>query len=403
MPRVESNPSKAVTPQPIGGRWPVALAILLIAFNLRPAVASLSPVLSEVMATTGMTASEASLLSMIQVVFLGVFAASVPWLVRRIGLERAALLVIFAVTIGSILRGLGSVPSLWLGGLIACAGIGAGNVLMPGLMKRDFADRIALMSGLYSMQICLGGTIPIGATAPLRNLFAGSWPWALEFWALPAVLSLAYCAILWRRAAGAEPVRSVAPTLSLIRSPLAWNVTLYMGLQSALAYSAMSWLAPIMRSRGDDPVTAGFVASWALIVQVAISLFAPMLAARLKRQSVPAAVAICLTSSGFLGLVYGDISLQWVFASVMGTGMGGCFGIAVLMMVMRAPNAAVAARLSAMAQTGGYCLASFGPLLIGVVHDWTGDWSGAAAVVMFAGIVGGANGFLAGRPNLVKG
>ena len=118
---------------------------------------------------------------------------------------------------------------------------------------------------------------------------------------------------------------------------------------------------------------------------------------------MPAAVAICLTSSGFLGLVYGDISLQWVFASVMGTGMGGCFGIAVLMMVMRAPNAAVAARLSAMAQTGGYCLASFGPLLIGVVHDWTGDWSGAAAVVMFAGIVGGANGFLAGRPNLVKG
>ena len=195
MPRVESNPSKAVLPQPIGGRWPMALAILLIAFNLRPAVASLSPVLSEVMATTGMTASDASLLSMIQVVFLGVFAATVPWLVRRIGLERAGLLVIFAVTIGSILRGLGSVPTLWVGGLIACAGIGAGNVLMPGLMKRDFSDRIALMSGLYSMQICLGGTIPIGATAPLRNLFDGSWPWALEFWALPALLSLAYCAV----------------------------------------------------------------------------------------------------------------------------------------------------------------------------------------------------------------
>jgi len=403
MPRVETTPSRAVRPQPIGGRWPVALAILLIAFNLRPAVASLSPVLTEVMATTGMTASDASLLSMVQVVFLGLFAATVPPLVRRIGLERAGLLVIFAVTTGSILRGFGSVPTLWVGGLIACAGIGAGNVIMPGLMKRDFSDRIALMSGLYSMEICLGGTIPIGATAPLRNVFHGSWSWALEFWALPAALTLAYCGFLWRRAAGAEQVRSMGPTISLIRSPLAWNVTIYMGLQSMVAYSAMSWLAPIMRSRGDDAVTAGFVASWALIVQVGVSLFAPMLAARLRRQSVPAAVAICMTSSGFLGLVYGALSLQWAFASVMGIGMGGCFGIAVLMMVMRAPNAAVAARLSAMAQTGGYCLASFGPLLIGVVHDWTGDWSGAAGVVIFAAVIGGTNGFLAGRPRLVNG
>ena len=402
MSRIEADrptpgPSRAASPMPMRPRLALAGLILLIAFNLRPAVSSLSPVLTEVMASTGLTASDVSLLSMGQVLCLGAFAATVPWLVRRFGLEHAALIAMAAITAGSALRGFGSVTTLAAGSLLACVGIGAGNVIMPGLLKRDFADRTAMMSGLYAMLLCLGGTIPVGATAPLRIAFGGSWPWALEFWALPAAIALAAAAVLWRgvRNPASLIVHRAAP--SLLRDPLAWNVTLYMGLQSMLAYSVLSWMAPILRSRGDDPIKAGLVASVALIAQVVASFPAPVLAARLKRQSVPAAGSIALTMIGFLGLIYADLSWQWVFACVMGAGMGGCFGIAVLLMVLRAPNAVAAARLSAMAQTGGYTIASLGPLSIGIAHDITGDWTGAVVVFVLAALIGGTNGFLAGR------
>ena len=385
----------------------VAIAILTISFNLRTAPTALSPVLAEVMATTGMTASSASMLSMMQLICFGGFAAVGPMLGRRLGVERAALLVMVCVTFGLVLRGLGWQSTLWLGGFFACAGIGAGNVLMPSLIKQDFSDRIALMSSIYAMAICLGGTIPLAATAPLRILFNDSWPWAVEFWALPAALTLSFAAWLWRASpqpskADREQARRVASP-SLWFNPLAWNVTIYMGLQSLVAYSAITWLAPILRDRGESAVEAGLVSGWMMIVQVVVSLPAPMLAARLKRQSWPAAISVFLNIGGFLGLIYGDIGLQWLSATVMGIGMGGCFGIAVLMMVMRAQNAAVAARLSAMAQTGGYTIASVGPLMIGVLHDMTGDWSGAAIVLVVAAVLASANGYLAGRPRQVKG
>ena len=388
--------TRAPSRMPMRPRLALAAVILLIAFNLRPAVSSLSPVLTEVLASTGLTASDISLLSMAQVIFIGLFAATVPPAVRRFGLERAALLAMAAIMLGSMLRGLGNVPTLALGGLVACAGIGAGNVIVPGLLKRDFADRTAAMSGLYSMVLCFGATLPVGATAPLRIAFGGSWPWALEFWALPAAITLAAAAFLWRGVRNPVQVAQLRGK-SLLRDPLAWNVTLYMGLQSMLAYSILSWMAPILRSRGDDPVKAGLVTSVALIAQVAASLPAPIFAARLKRQSLPALVAILFTLTGFLGLIYADLSWQWVGATVMGAGMGGCFGMAVLLMVLRAPNAAMAARLSAMAQTAGYLIASFGPLVIGIAHDITGDWLGAVIVFVVATAVGGANGYLAGR------
>lgn len=385
----------------------IAVAMLTISFNLRTAPTALSPVLAEVMATTGMTASSASMLSMMQLICFAAFAAVGPALSRRFGLERAALLVMVAVAVGLALRGLGWETTLWLGGFFACAGIGVGNVVMPSLIKQEFSDRIALMSSFYAMSVCLGGTVPLAATAPLRILFGDSWSWAVEFWALPAVLTLGFAAWLWRAAprpsrAAQEGARSVV-SASLWFNPLAWNVTIYMGLQSLVAYSAITWLAQILRDRGETAVQAGLVLGWMMIVQVAVSMPAPMFAARLKRQSWPAVISVFLSIGGFLGLIYADIGLQWLSATVMGFGMGGCFGIAILMMVMRAPNAATAARLSAMAQTGGYLIASLGPLLIGVLHDLTGDWSGAAAVLIVSAVVASTNGFLAGRPRHVKG
>jgi len=170
-----------------------------------------------------------------------------------------------------------------------------------------------------------------------------------------------------------------------------------------LAYSVFGWMAPILRDRGDSPTTAGLVVSISVLSQVGFTLPAPILAARMRSQSKAAAVLVLCSAGGILGLLVAPLWLQWCFAVLLGLGMGGAFSLAVLMMVLRAPNGMVAGRLSSMAQSCGYLIASTGPLLIGLAHDATGDWRGATVLVATAGAAAAVAGWLAGRNRFVKG
>lgn len=384
-------------------RLPLAMAIVLIAFNLRPALSSLAPVLPEIMADTGLSVSVASLLSTAPVLCLGLFAATAPGLARRQGVERAILLALAAVISGLVLRAVGGVSTLILGSLAAGAGIGIMNVLLPSLLKRDFSDRAPLMTGIYSMSLCVGAAIAAGTVAPLYKA-TGEWRIALIFWAIPAIIAFMVCSWVWAaRLRRRDPVVAISQANSLLHDPLAWQVTLFMGLQSSLAYSIFAWLAPILRSRGDSPVTAGLVVSMSVLFQVAASLPVPIFAARMRRQSVPAILSMVATSGGFAGLLLAPLSMQWVFGAIQGVGMGGAFACAVLFIVMRSPNGAASARLSSMSQCIGYCIASGGPLVIGLAHEATGDWSGALWLFILAGLAASVAGGLAGRPKFVRG
>ena len=386
-------------------RLPAAIAIVLIAFNLRPAFASLAPVLNEIMADTGLTATGASVLTTAPVLCLGLFGPLAPWLARRLGIERTIIAVLLVILVGTGLRGLGVVPALIAGSLLAGAGIGVGNVLMPSLLKRDFPDRAPLMTGIYITALSVGAVVAAATTAPLRVALGGWWAGALAAWTLPAAVAVAAVATVWAgrigrgAAAGAGPVaRGIG---RLLRDPLAWQVTLFMGLQSTLAYIVFGWMAPVLRSRGDSAVTAGLVVSLSFIFQVAASLPAPILAARSRRQSVPAAAVMLAAAASFVALLAAPLSWQWVLAAVLGLAQGAAFSLAILIIVLRAGDSETAAQLSGMAQSIGYTMAALGPLLAGVLHDWTGGWSGAGWLFVIGGICAAAAGALAGRDQLV--
>jgi CP family cyanate transporter-like MFS transporter len=386
------------------GRFAAAGVVVLIAFNLRPSLSSIGPVLNEAMRDLHLSAGGAAWLTTAPVLCLGLFGPLAPALARRLGIERTVLLALAAVALGTALRGGGGFAPLLAGSLLAGAGVGMANVLMPGLLKRDFPHGLALLTGLYTMALCLGAAVAAGATAPLCLALGGDWALALAAWALPALLAMAVAALVWRRrigpgaGAGMAGLRRVG---GLLRDPLAWQVTLYMGLQSALAYSVFAWLAPVLRSRGDSPVTAGLVVSVSILAQTAASLPVPLLAARLRHQSMPAAAVMLLTVGSFLGLLWAPLAWQWALAVMLGVGMGGAFALALMLIVQRAADGHVAAALSSMAQGVGYTLAAGGPLLVGVLHDATGDWSGAAMLFAVAGGVAALAGALAGRARLV--
>ena len=387
-------------------RWPVAVAIVLIAFNLRPAFSSIAPVLNEIMADTGLTATGASILTTAPVLCLGLFSPFAPWLAQRIGTERTVLAALLTILLGTGLRGLASAPALLAGSLLAGAGIGVGNVLMPGLLKRDFPDNAPLMTGVYIMSLSVGAAVAAATTAPLRVSLDGWWAGALAAWTVPAAVAMAVAALVWAQQIRRQPTAPAAvPTTragaSLWQNPLAWQVTLFMGLQSMLAYVVFGWMAPVLRSRGDTAVTAGLVVSVSVLFQIIASLPAPILAARLRRQSGPAAIAMVVTVISFVALLTAPLAWQWVLSAVLGLAQGAAFSLAILIILMRAGDSGTAARLSGMAQGVGYTMAAFGPLLVGVLHDRSGDWDGAAWLFVVAGLGAAVAGALAGRNRLV--
>lgn len=217
----------------------------------------------------------------------------------------------------------------------------------------------------------------------------------LGFWALPALLAV----VFWLPQVGKrQGTHNVAYRVrGLLRDPLAWQVTLYMGLQSSLSYIVFGWLPSILIGRGLTPTQAGLVMSGSVIVQLITALTAPWLATRGKDQRLAIVLVMGMTLAGLFGCLYAPIDGLWGWAIVLGLGQGGTFSLALTMIVLRSRDAHVAANLSGMAQGIGYTVASMGPLAVGVVHEVTGGWSAVGWIFAVIGLGAIVAGLGAGR------
>jgi CP family cyanate transporter-like MFS transporter len=352
-------------------------------------------VLRDIIATAGLTAAGASVLTTLPSLCFGLAALGATRLSRRLGPEGAVLAGLAALTGGLVLRGTAGLSGLFAGQVAATAGIGVINVLLPGLVKRDFPRRVALMTGLYTMAFCAGAAGAAGATVPLASLLGG-WGGGLAIWALPAGLAALVWAFQVPRGARVQ-AHAGFTVRGLWSDRLAWQVTLFMGLQSALAYLVFGWLAPILRDRGMSAVDAGLVLSVSVVAQAAASLVAPALATRGPSQSFANVLSVALCIVGLMGCMYAPLGSVWLWAVALGLAQGALIAIALTVIVLRAPDPHVAAHLSGMAQSVGYLLASAGPLVAGLLHGWTGGWDAVAAFALAIGAAAALFGYGAGR------
>ncbi|WP_411829931.1 CynX/NimT family MFS transporter [Pseudomonas frederiksbergensis] len=380
----EADDEQAQQSHPLVRRpWLLLLGLILVALNLRPALSSMAPLLSDVSKSLGLSAAQAGLLTTLPVLCLGLFAPLAPVLARRFGAERVVLGILLTLAGGIVLRSSFGQFGLFAGSILAGASIGVIGVLLPGIVKRDFAKQAGAMTGVYTMALCLGAAMAAGATVPLSQHLGGSWALGLGFWVAPALLA----AMFWLPQVGQKHgAHQVAYRVrGLLRDPLAWQVTLYMGLQSSLAYIVFGWLPSILIGRGLSPTEAGLVLSGSVIVQLISSLSAPWLATRGKDQRLAIVVVMLMTLGGLFGCLYAPIDGLWGWAILLGLGQGATFSLALTLIVLRSRDAHVAANLSGMAQGFGYTLASLGPFAVGLVHDLTGGWS---ALGWIFGVIG---------------
>jgi CP family cyanate transporter-like MFS transporter len=381
----------------------LASALVLVALNLRPSLTSIGPLLPEAMQGTGLDPAEAGLITTIPILCLGVFGLSSTWWTRRLGTERTILLFLLALAAALAVRVLGTAAALVAGCAVGGLAIGIVNVLIPGLIKREFPDQAANMTGLNATALAAGAAVAAGASVPLADALGG-WARSLAFWAAPALVAAA----VWSFQAAPRPAAPPAAAIGVARTglwrdPLAWQVTGFMGLQSSLAYAIFAWLAPMLRDRGLSPVEAGLIVSGCILVNMPAALVAPWLSTRGKDQRAAVLAVMVLSIVGLAGLLFAPLEGRWLWAVILGLGQGAAFALALALVVFRSGDAATAARLSSMSQGVGYTIAACGPLFMGLLRSWTGGWT--APAILFMAIAAGATicGLGAGRARLVSG
>ncbi len=377
--------------------------IVLIALNLRPALAGVGPLVSTIREATGLSNAMLGLLTTLPLLAFGVLSTLTPLFTKRMGIEGTLALAMALLSGGILLRVIPTNWALFAGTLLLGIAIAFGNVLLPSLVKRDFPNHTGIMTSVYSSMLGLGATIAAGVSVPLAHDLDWGWRWSLGSWAALAILAF----IVWlpqlKDLTVPKQERNFLTSMKELGGSLvAWQVALFMGLQSLAFYVVLAWLPEILQDRGLSPNNAGWMLSLSQAMGVVGTIFIPVWAEKINDQRKLVWGLMIAEAISLIGLMFPDPFLVALWASIIGLTLGGSFGLALLFIVLRSSNSETATELSGMAQSIGYLLAAIGPTLFGAMHDFTGAWF---IPLLFLLIIVGAKlifGLGAARPQEIK-
>ena len=385
----------------------LGLAVMLVAINLRPAVASVGPVLHRIEVGEGLSNGGASALTTLPVLCFGLVAPAAPLLARRLGVHAAVAVASSLLLAGQLIRLVTGVGFLFLGTALAGSAIAIGNVLMPVMVRRDFTEHAGTAMSIFSACLIGFAALAAGVTVPVADALGGGWRPGLGIWALPAaVTALVWLPVLIRR--GSPTVTASPPAVPaeprprdlrrLLRNPLAWQVTLFFAVQSGGFYATLSWLPSIFRSHGYSEAHAGVLLSVTLIVGIFTGLTVPSLAYRLRDQRILVIASCLLSALGWIGILVAPTSASYLWAVLLGLGQNASFPLVLMLIVLRGGSVRSTQALSAMAQSVGYGLAALAPLAVGAIHGLTHAWTADEILLLVLVLPQLLLGLGAGRP-----
>ncbi|VUS90326.1 CynX/NimT family MFS transporter [Klebsiella huaxiensis] len=370
--------------------------ILLIATTLRVAFTGAAPLLDAIRSEYGLTTAQTGLLTTLPLLAFGLVSPLAAGIARRFGIERSLLLAMILICLGIGLRSLPSIALLFIGTAIIGCGIALGNVLLPGLIKRDFSQHVAKMTGAYSLT--MGGAAALGSAMVVPLALAGlGWRGALLMLMVFPLLALFVWLPQSRRQATAPLTGSGAiHNRGIWRSALAWQVTLFLGINSLVYYVIIGWLPAILQSIGYSEAQAGSLHGLLQLATAAPGLAIPLILHRLKDQRGIAVLVALMCAVSALGLWFlPGQAVLWTL--IFGFGSGATMILGLTFIGLRASSAHQAAALSGMAQAVGYLLAACGPPVMGKIHDANGDWHIPLIAVALISVAMAVCGALAGR------
>ncbi|WP_417554878.1 MFS transporter [Microbacterium sp.] len=421
------------------GRALAVLGVLLCAFSLRSAVASLSPMLDLIERDFPLAPTVVGLIGAAPPVCFGLFGLVTPVLERRLGLERLTVLALATITVGLVLRGLvGDSTGLLLTTALIFAGVGMGNILMPPLVKKYFPDRLGLMMTLYTSAMALSTFVPPLIAVPVAD--AMGWRFSIALWGafalagvVPWILMLlrgrvdastwvpepvegpetaaAESAQTSTRDIPTEALTGPIPTTPadrrlfgrLARIPLVWAVSAVFATSSTMAYVSFAWLPAVFIDIGGvDAATAGLLLSLFGTVALPASLLVPVLVVRMQATRPLVLVGSIGGLVGLAGLILAPAPGLLVLWTVLFGVNGVLFPLALVLISIRARTPETAVVLSSFVQSVGYAVAAVFPVLFGVLHAVSGSWTWSLLLLGAVLIVVIPFGMVAGRRRTVE-
>lgn len=387
---------------PPAGRTAAVLltaGIMVLAVNLRASITSLPPVFPELSAALHLSNGSITVLAAVPVICFGLFSGLGGPLSRSFGEERVLLAALLLLAAGLLLRGALPGSMLFPGTVLAGGAIALMNVLLPSLVKRRSPEHAGLLVGAYLAMLGAGAVVASLIAVPVFKAAGNGpgWPVSLTLglWVVPAVAA----AVLWLPQVHyhTRPERVVRPTgPGVHRHALAWQVGMFMGLQSLSYYATLSWLPTLFRDRGVTAAAAGGLLALMNLGNALTAMVAPAIAHRVKDQRVIIAVTVLAMAAGLLGSQYAPTGSAVAWVLLLGFGQGASLGLAIFFTMARAPDPVTAASLSGFAQGSGYLIAAAGPLAVGFLHTATGGWTvpvlallGALCLQLWAGLLAG--------------
>lgn len=380
----------------------LAIAIILIALNLRAPFLAITPLITMVSQELHLDNSALGLLTTLPLLVFGGLSSFLGVWANRYGVGSVLWGALGFLLLGEVIRYEGSVQLLYLGTILIAVGAAAGNVLIPALIKAFFPQRIGLMTSLYSSLMGVVTAVSIAVAVPLATYLGWREALYLFFW-----LTLGSM-LFW------VPYRKLtfAPSLDKKRDisikevftqPLAWFISLYMGIQSFMFYCYTTWMPALLFHKGLDAEMGGYFAFVFQTLSLLFSFFTPMIVASVQDQRYHAICAVGAYTCGTL-LLYVAQSWMMILLSVivLGIGAGATFGIALVYFGVRTKSARTSAILSGVGQAIGYVLAAIGPVLLGYLYDVTQAWTWGMGILFVGSLIFMWLGYEAGKDRFIK-
>ncbi|WP_343317922.1 MFS transporter [Arthrobacter sp. TMP15] len=408
--------------------WLFAAGIILTALTLRGAVTVVPPLISTIDTDLPLSPATIGILGMLPTAAFGLFGFLTPYVIRLASLEKLIVASILLGIVGQVARVMvPGTPLFLVFSVVAFGGLGAGNVLLPPLVKKHFPTKIGLMTAVYVTAISIGTALPAQLAVPMAD--ATNWQFSLASWAGISTIALIpwLMALFSQRntpvppyvgqppAAGDQPdapvqgpelevysaVIAPAPKMNLWRSPTAWGLTFMFGCTSLNTYAMFAWLPEILSQAGLDRAHAGSMLALFGALGLPLSLCIPIIAAKMRNPFPAVVVMLGCFVIGYLGLLLSPATGTWIW--VVFTGLGpGTFPLALLLINHRTRTHEGAGALSGFGQGMGYTLACTGPLFFGLLRQWTGSWTGPFVFLFATLFLLGTGAWIICRPRMLE-
>ncbi len=378
--------------KPIAGRILALAGLLLIALNLRTAVSSLSPIIPFVRNDFELSTLAVSFLGMLPPLSFAISGLIAPIITRRIGLEAALLVLLLTIAVGSLIRAFsGDWSLLSVGTLLALVGMGMGNVLLPVVVRKYFPDRIGQMTALYLVIVSIGAFSPALIAVPVAE--AAGWRLSLGQWALLAAIAGLPWLLALRSNRAEEEVVTAALAIpinvrhvKIWKSPTAMAMVVIWSVSSLNGYANFAWLPQILiEESGSTPAEAGILLALYAAMGIPAALSMPVLAVRYPNQAPLVYLSAAFFFVGYAGLIFVPGWWSWVWVLLAGLGPI-LFPLNLAMFNIRSKSQETLLRISGFAQGFGYLTAALGPLILGILHELTGNWTSSLCFLFLSAV-----------------